>query len=94
MQSDQIVKKILKNLSEMLTNGVKVLLDIKKLVSHFLDHNGGIIAGRWQAFVWATFKREEVSTLQQTLSSYKVMSNLSFDALSTSVYPFFMRFIV
>lgn len=82
-ESDLTVIKMLDNLREVLANCVKVLLDVKRIVSHFLDHSGGVVAGRWQAFVWATFKRDEVSTLQETLSSYKAMLNLSLGALST-----------
>ncbi len=83
IQSDQTIVKMLDNLGNMLSNCVKVLLDVKEIVSQFSDHNGGIVAGRWQGLVWATFKRDDVSTLQETLSSYKAMLNLSFAALST-----------
>ena len=85
IQSDRTFIEMLDNLKKVLSNCVKVLLDVKKIVSHFVNHNGGVVAGRWQGFVWAAFKKEDVSTLQETLSSYKAMLNLSFAALSTSV---------
>lgn len=85
MHLDQTIIEMLDNLKKVLSNCEKALLDVKKTVSHFLNHNGGIVAGRWQGFIWAAFKKEDVSTLQETLSSYKAMLNLSFAALSTSV---------
>lgn len=89
MQSDQTVVEMLDNLKKVLSSCVNVLLDVKKNVSRFLNHNGGVVAGRWQGFVWATFKKEDVSALQETLSSYTAMLALSFSAISTSVHHSF-----
>lgn len=59
-----------------------VFTDVKKVISPFMDSHGDASRGKLKGFLWATFKKDDVIVLQQTLDSYKAMLNLSFAALS------------
>ena len=73
---------MLENLHITLCDCIEVFKDIKKLMSPLLDGHGDAATGRWRDFFWATFKKDDVTALQQTLGSYRVMLNMSFSALS------------
>lgn len=81
-QRDQIITDMLENLHTTLRDCIEVFKDIKKIMSPYLDSQGDAGTGRWKGFLWATFKKDDVMALQQTLGSYRAMLNMSFSALS------------
>ena len=81
-QNDQIIMDMLENLETILHDCIEVFKDVKKIMNPFLDSHGEASAGRWRGFLWATFKKDDVMALQQTLGSYRAMLNMSFSALS------------
>lgn len=81
-QRDQIITDMLENLHTTLCDCIEVFKDIKKIMSPFLDGHGDAVTGRWRGFLWATFKKDDVTALLQTLGSYRAMLNMSFSALS------------
>lgn len=81
-QNDRVISDMLQNLETILTNCIKVFLDVRRTLNPLLDANGDASVGIWKGFLWASSKRDDVDILQQTLGSYKAMLNLSFAALS------------
>ena len=79
---DQIITDMLENLHTTLHDCIEVFKDIKKIMSPYLESHGDAGTGLWKGFRWATFKKDDVMALQQTLSSYRAMLNMSFSALS------------
>ncbi|MCJ1378667.1 hypothetical protein MMC17_001766 [Xylographa soralifera] len=79
---DQIITDMLENLHNTLRDCIEVFKDIKNIMSPYLDSHGDASTGRWKGFLWATFKKDDVMALQQTLGSYRAMLNMSFSALS------------
>ena len=81
-QRDQIITDMLENLHATLRDCIEVFKDIKKIMRPYLDSQGDAGTGRWKGLFWATFKKDDVMALQQTLGSYRAMLNMSFSALS------------
>ena len=75
-QRDQTINDMLRSLHTTLCGCIEVFKDIKKTLSPYLDSHGDVATGR------ATFKRDEVMALQQTLVSYKAMLSMSLSTLS------------
>ena len=76
------VMDMLENLQKVLKNCMVVLKDTKTTLAPFVGPDGANSMGFWRGVQYAAFKRSDVVVLQEALSSYKTMLNMSYTALN------------
>lgn len=74
-QTDPVISDILENLQKFITNCIEVFTDVRKVLNTSSKADCDASMGAWKGFLWATFRRDDVVVLQQTLNSYKAMLN-------------------